>query len=198
MRLRFFLLLLLLPLCGPVCGQAAAQPAPDDLVVTAEIVGYSYKTMEGPEAKSRLILYVRVKVRNQTNYPREVTLWTCSWDDSWIHKGEYSFCGWGCDKNFTMPMTIPAGQSVVFYGPLCRLHENGNEATSFALGFVDYTEADFWSNIFRKRNKRWNKLLKSRSIYWSNELNGNIDPATTPEITGSDRYNGYYLSEAGK
>ena len=108
------------------------------------------------------------------------------------------FIAWGCDKNYLNTLSIPVGQSVVFYGPVCA-RANGDKSTGFTFGFVDFTRADFWSRAFRKHNaKTWAKLLNSRSVYWSNELNGAIEPSTTPEVKRSAQYPGYYLEESGK
>ena len=193
------ILLACLTLALQTVAQAPEKAEPDDLVVTAEVVGHSHEPAESPESKSKLILYVRLNIRNQTNHPRDITTMSCGWDDSWINKGAFRFCGWGCDKNIDKPITIPAGQSVIFYGPVCRLREKAGETTSFALGFIDFMAVDFWSSAFRSsKAKRWSKLLNARAVYWSNELNGNIDLATTPEVTGSDQYPRYSLSESGK
>ncbi len=180
-------------------AQAPEKAVADDLAVTAEIIGHSYKPVKSSGIKPQLILYVRLNVRNQTSSPREITFYSCGWDASWIQKGAAGFDAWGCNKNYLGTLPIPAGQSIVFYGPV-RVRRDGDEPTRFALGFVDFTETDFGSKIFHKKfkKKRWDKLLKTKAVYWSNELDGGIDPATTPEITGSARYPDYSLPETGK
>ncbi|MET4075698.1 hypothetical protein [Hymenobacter sp. UYCo722] len=187
------ILLACLLLALPTVAQAQEKPAPNDLVVTAEIVGYSHKPAGSAVNKPQLILYVRLSVRNQTNSPREITFYSCSWYASWIQKGTVAgFDVMGCDKNYPRTLPIPANQSIVFYGPV-RVRENSDEPTTFALGFVDFTAAEFSSKAFRKDTWR-DKLLESKAVYWSNELNSNIDPATTPEIRGSDQYPTYRLT----
>lgn len=196
MKRTVLLLLACLLLALPTLAQEPAKTAPDDLVVTAEIVGHSfglsYKQSQNLENKPELIFYVRLTVHNRINKAREITFYSCSWDDSWVHKGAIGFDVWGCDKNYPRTLLIPANQSIVFYGPV-RVRENGDEPTTFALGFIDFTAADFWSKAFRKDKWR-NKLLESKAVYWSNVLNSNIDPATTPEIKGSDQYPTYRLT----
>jgi hypothetical protein len=195
-----FLCLLIINMLSPlsnVAGQTAA-PAASDLAVTAEIIGHSYKPAKSIENKPQLILYVKLNVHNRTGKPREIAFYSCGWDGSWITRGNVSFDVWGCDKNYLNSLCIPPRQSIIFYGPI-RVRENSDKPTSFALGFVDFTEADFGSKAFRKyKAERWTKLLNARTVYWSNELTGNIDPATTPEVKGKDQYHYYSLSQAGK
>ena len=193
MKRTVLLLLACLLLALPTVAQVPEKAAPDDLVVTAEIVGYSYKPAESPGNEHKLLLYVRLNVRNQTNSPREITFYSCGWPAYWIPKGTVvGFDFVGCDKNYPRTLPIPANQSIIFYGPV-RVRENDDKPTTFALGFVDFTAADFESKAFRKAKWR-DKLLESKAVYWSNELNSNIDLTTTPEIKGSDQYPMYRLT----
>ena len=193
------ILLACLMLALPTVAQAPEKAVPDDLVVTAEIIGHSYKSAPIPESKSQLILYVRLDVRNQTNHPREITFYSCGWESSWIQRGAVGFDVWGCDKNYLSTRPIPARQSIIFYGPV-RVRMDGDRPTSFALGFVDFNEADFEHKVFHRKfkKKRWDKFLESKVVYWSNELNSHIAPTATPEITGSGQYPRYSLPEDEK
>ena len=194
MRRSVLLLLARLLLALPTVAQAPEKAVLNDLVVTAEIVGHSYKPAERHAIKPKLILYVRLNIRNQTNHSRDITIMSCGWDDSWIQKGTYGFCGWGCDKNIPKTLTLPPNQSLVFYGPLCRWHESAGKMPGFALGFLDSAGCYYGIDSLKMRDK----LLKNSVVYWSNELNGNIDPTITPEIKGSQQYPRYSLSESGK
>ena len=184
-------------------AQAPEKAAPDDLVVTAEIVGrsfgLSYKQPQNLENKPELIFYVRLNVHNQTNHPREITFYSCGWESSWIQRGAVGFDLWGCNKNYLSTRPIPAHKSIIFYGPV-RAQIDGDGPTRFALGFVDFNEADFGSEVFHRRfkKKRWDKFLESKVVYWSNELNSNIESTAIPEITGSGQYPGYSLPEGEK
>lgn len=193
MKRIYLSIILLLSALSKGAGQSVAHKS-TDLAVTADIVGHSYKPADNDKSKSRLILYVRIDVRNQTNQPRDVIIMSCGWDDSWIQKGTYGFCGWGCDKNVPQNITIPIGQSLVFYAPVCQIRESEGGTRRFMFGFMDSMGCYYCIPSARKRSQ----YLNTHTVYWSNELDGNINPATTPEITGRDQYPGYSLTEAGK
>ena len=118
------LLLACLMLALRTVAQAPEKAAPDDLVVTAEIVGYEYALLNRQYSSRRsqdengergIILGVKLTIRNTTNRKRDITVMTCSWNDSWIAKGAYFICGpWGCDANYPYTTTIPPGQQVDF------------------------------------------------------------------------------------
>lgn len=148
----------------------------------------------------QLVPYLKLSIHNQTGHPRDVVVMSCGWDDSWVQRGAYGLCGgWGCDKNFAKTITIPVGQALVFCGALCGGTLASNGLPGFSLGFSDFTQADFASGALYSNNKKKRaKRVNSRTVYWSNELNGNADLATTPEITSCNLHPGYYLSEPEK
>ena len=165
------------------------------LTVTGEIVGYGYKPTENFKDKSQLILYAKVRVRNRTNFPREIIMMTCSWDSSWMNEGPNGFCPWICAANFPVSRIIPASQSLVFYGPLYHRRETiVDSRADFALGFLDSSEDYFFYSP-----EKFDEYLKNNVVYWSNRLSGNIDLTTIPLVSGSWYQNQrYYLSVAGK
>ena len=142
-------------------AQAPEKAAPDDLVVTAEIVGYAFVAIMGPKGKpvqnSKPILSLSAKmmVRNNTNHQREIAVMRCSWHWAWTSKGAYSICGpSGCDGNFPEPIMIPAGQAVEFYDKLCANESEGSVSDSiksFQLGFIDVADKDYKAFLFNER-----------------------------------------------
>ncbi len=206
MRLRFFLLLLLLPLCGPVFGQAA-PPAPDDLVVTAEIVGYSKWAYAG---KKYDMLHAKMVVRNTTNHPREISMMSCDWPESWVASGARGFFEPtyqpSCDKNTPAIVTIPAGEAVVFKCPLFGINayagnpEDLNGVISFKLGFIDLTSQDVWDGFYGipQKERIQAKIQKARAVYWSNVITNKIDINAVEKLLGDDRYLSYSLAWNGK
>ncbi|MBO2012012.1 hypothetical protein [Hymenobacter negativus] len=188
-------MLLLLSALSKNTGQAVASQ-PTGLAVTAEIV---HVVIQGERLINmpQIIPYLRLNIRNQTNYPRAITIMSCSWADSWVQKGAYGLCSsWLCQKNAPQTITIPVGQALVFYSGLCVAQSGKNEATSFSMGFVDSPAAYFRS--WHTRGKEEKELRARAVVYWSNELNGKINFATTPEVAGNDLDQRYYVSRDGK
>lgn len=189
MRLRYFLLLLLLPLWGSVFGQAAAQPAPDDLVVTAEIVGYSKWYYAG---ETYSMLHAKMVVRNTTIFPRDINMMSCDWPGSWVASSNTRGLfepTWqiSCDKNSPTSITIPSGGAVVFTCPLYGINAYSenlaslNKPLSIKLGFIDLTLQDVWDGFHGIPNEEiiQAKIRKARRVYWSNEISNKINMSIT-------------------
>ncbi|GAA4040528.1 hypothetical protein GCM10022409_28080 [Hymenobacter glaciei] len=187
-------------------AQAPEKTAPDDLVVTAEIVGYSrelgYKdNVRGVEVDvpPYLCLYAKMTVRNTTNHVRNVIMYNCEWSASWVATGPHGLFNAtyipSCGKNFVAPVPIPAGDALVFNCPLYvngHIIKNGEPITTeyFKLGFVDYSSTD---DASRSTDKELRDRVKiARVVYWSNALTTTVDPRVLKELTGEGRYFSYH------
>ena len=134
------ILLACLTLALQAVAQAPEKAAPDDLVVTAEIVGYSKmviypsdfvnpfsrsklrRYLKQPSKKYAYVLHAKMVVRNTTNHSREISMKGCDWPESWVANSSSGFfqptSQPGCDKNSPISVEIPAGQAIVFICPL--------------------------------------------------------------------------------
>lgn len=152
------------------------------LGVVVEITGRDTHSKRHAEP----VLYAKVKLQNKSNRTRRISTMTCSWEESWVSKGSYGFCYDGCDKNVETEIDIPVGQTLVFYGRLCR--GSGNKlASSHAnsggtrLGFMDFKLADFGDQ---------SKIVR---VYWSNEFTDKQTLNTRPHNLANGPY--YELSK---
>ena len=181
------ILLACLLLALPTVAQAPEKTAPDDLVVTAEIVNceyglvdHKYSSRRSEKGESGLILGVKMTVRNTTNRRRGITVMSCSWNDFWTAKGAYFICGpWGCDANYPYQIIIPAGQAVEFYDELCTRSSAisaSDSINSFQLGFIDVSIKDSFNYITGQ------KLSRKPIVYWSNVVKDDLRPIATPEV----------------
>lgn len=140
MKRLVLLLLACLMLVLPAVAQALQKAAADDLVVTAEIVGYSKfiiypSDFSNPVSRRKLRRYLKqpskeyayrlnakMVVRNTTVHPREINMMDCDWPRSWVASGTDGFFEptWqpGCDKNSPISIEIPAGEAIIFMCPL--------------------------------------------------------------------------------
>ena len=206
------LLLSYLTLVLPAKAQTPEKAAPDDLVVTAEIVGYEAPDITKTFAHSKRItevpIYARMIVRNMTDHTRNIFTMTCDWPDSWIANGpnglsEVSFQP-GCDHNSPWTFSIPAHEAVIFN---CRLWfmngylmEPGEhyDAKCFRLGFLDVTsKEEVWNNVIARYPSHMETaemIEKSAHVYWSNILSDVINPATMRKIEFTRFYNTLELS----
>ena len=188
MRSRFFLLLLLLPMCGRVCGQVAAQPAPTDLVVTGEIVGYGREPKWLAKNSTDVILYAKMVVRNTTNHPRQVCMMACDWAISWVAKASKKDSLFtptflpACTANFPICLTIPVGEEFIFSCPLLLVNgyfvdsKKPRQLVYFRLGFIDLKNEE---DVLSSRGlKIPDKITSARAVYWSNLLSNAIDLTT--------------------
>ena len=167
-------------------AQAPEKAVPDDLVVTAEIVGYEFVAITSPkgkpvrDSKPILSLSAKMMIRNNTNHQREIVVMRCSWHWAWTSKGAYSICGPnGCDGNFPEPIIIPAGQTVEFYDKLCANESEGSASDnikSFQLGFIDIQYEEYKRFILNK------ELSREPVVYWSNVLRDDARPIATKEV----------------
>ena len=140
MKRSVLFLLACLLLALPTVAQVPEKAAPDDLVVTAEIVGYSKviiypsdfsnpvsrrklrRFLKQPSKEYAYQLHAKMVVRNTTNHPREISMMGCDWPESWVASNSSSFfqptSQPGCDKNSPVSIEIPAGQAIIFLCPL--------------------------------------------------------------------------------
>ncbi|MCI1190082.1 hypothetical protein MON38_21875 [Hymenobacter sp. DH14] len=186
MKRTVMLLLTCLLLALRTVAQAPVKTAPDDLVVTAEIVGYEFVAAMSSKGKPIqagkpvLSLSARMAIRNNTSHQREIVVMRCSWHWAWASKGAYSICGpSGCDGNSPEPIIIPAGQTVEFYDKLCAQSPTGYASDSvktFQLGFIDIIDKDYKAFIFNQQ------LSREPAIYWSNVLQDDARPIATEEV----------------
>ncbi len=180
------MLLTCLLLALPTVAQAPEKAAPDDLVVTAEIVGYEFVAIMSPkgkpvrDSKPVLSLSAKMMIRNTTNHNRQIVVMRCSWHWAWTSNGAYSICGpSSCDGNFPEPIIIPAGQTVEFYDRLCANESQGyasDSIKSFQLGFIDIVEKDYKAFVSNEN------LLKEPTVYWSNILRDDARPIAPEEV----------------
>ena len=190
------MLLACLLLALPTVAQAPEKAAPNDLVVTAEIVGHRYSTIYTLNGRPQLILATCLTLRNQSTHPRTVTMMTCDWDASWEIEGPYRFESHGCDHNSPESITIPVGQALVFYGELEHYRNQPGQQDSvahFKALFYDITDRNL--NAFFS-NKRIS--CKQPTKYWSNELTDNIRPTATPAVAEAILNREYQLVDKTK
>lgn len=188
------LLLACLLLALPTVAQAPEKAAPDDLVVTAEIVGHRYSTAYTLNGRPQLILATRLTLRNQSARPRTVTLMTCDWHASWQIEGPYRFISPGCDHNFPESVIIPVGQALVFYGELEHYRNQPGQPDSvahFKAVFCDMPKKRFEAFV---RGKHISSKPPTR--YWSNELTDDFRPVATPALAEAILMREYRLTEA--
>ena len=201
------ILLTFLLLVLPTVAQTPEKVAPDDLVVTAEIVGYSKSVIKG---KDYYTLRAKMAIRNTANYSREINMMSCAFPESWVASSasgllEPTFQPI-CDHNTPTIVTIPSGEAVVFNCPLLLIDahvynpEVLDEVVSFRLGFIDLTFRDVWDgfNEISHADRLLAKIQKARAVYWSNVITTQINLTTAEEITGADFYSHYVLTQNGK
>lgn len=200
-------LLACLALALPTVAQAPEEAAPNDLVVSAEIVGYSKWAYAG---KTYNMLHAKMVVRNSTNHPREINMMSCDWPESWVASGARGFFEptyqLSCDKNTPTVVTIPAGEAVVFKCPLYGINaysenpESFNGLLSIKFGFIDLRLQDVWDGFhgIPQKERMQAKIQKARAVYWSNAITNKINMTTVQEITGDGRYLSYSLAWNGK
>jgi hypothetical protein len=74
--------------------------------------------------------------------------------------------------------------------------QSGESRTGvFSIGFTDYAQSHFWHWPTKAGEQ---KMRKAPTVYWSNELNGRINIANTPEIIAPHSEQSYSLSDAEK
>ena len=157
-------------------AQAPEKVAPDDLVVTVEIIDHEYFPNKNQKNKPILVLSAKMTIRNTTNYQRKIVVMTCSWNWDWTAKGGHFICGpSGCDSNFPDSVIIPAGQTVEFYDRLCGV--KSDSVRSFQLGFIDIPEEKEHTNLFFGE-----KLSHEPVVYWSNVVKDDVRLIATEEI----------------
>ena len=207
MKRTALLLLACLLLALRTVAQAPEKAAPDDLVVTAEIVGYSKSAYKG---KEHYMLYAKMMIRNTTIHPRDIAMMSCSWDESWLISNEQgiseTFFVLSCGKNYPSTFTIPVGESMVFNCLLILMNghiarpNDATRATSFRLGFLDLPSEAVWNGFHAKAEEQrvLEKIKKARAVYWSNALTTEIDLAATKEIDGRQYPTEYHLTKGGK
>ena len=194
MKRTVLLLLACLLLALRTVAQAPEKAAPDDLVVTAEIVGHRYSTVYTLNGRPQLILATRLTLHNQSVRPRTVTLMTCDWDASWHIDGPYRFISHGCDHNFPELVVIPVGQALVFYGELEHYRNQPGQLDSvahFKAVFYDISKTNFEAFFRGKSISR-----KPPTRYWSNELTDDFKPVTTSTLTETILNREYRLTGA--
>ena len=209
MKRPVLLLLACLLLALPTVAQAPEKAAPDDLVVTAEIVGYSYEFVSRVvKTPPRLTIHARMHLRNVTSHPRDIFMMSCEWPNSWIAKGpsglfEPTFRP-VCSRNTPTRVTIPAGEALIFDCPLLLVTSTSANARaqdstiSFKLGFMDLGFADSRYRAETSGMRISEKTNKAHAVYWSNFLSSGIDTANAQKITGNRRYFDYHLTQGGK
>ena len=207
MKRTVLLLLACLLLALPTVAQAPEKAALDDLVVTAEIVGYSHEpgykdNFKGVEfdVPSSIHLYAKMTIRNTTGHPREINMLKCGWYGSWITQftqgGFVPMSIAGCDSNYPIAVTIPVGEAIVFNCPLLWIHAcvknkiEAGAAVSFNLGFADLSFDDV--GHFDSIDDIKQVIKHARGIYWSNTLNSEIDLAAMKEV--AQPYPTYHLT----
>lgn len=206
MKRTVLILLACLLLALPTVAQAPEKAVPDDLVITAEIVGYSKSVIEG---KEHCMLYAKVMIRNATNHVRDISMMSCGWDESWLTSDARGFSETifqvSCDKNTPTVVSIPVGESVIFNCPLILMNgyiakpDDITRAQLFRLGFLDLTFEDIWNGFYAKPSEKriLEKIKKARAVYWSNTLTNAVDLAVIKEISGKE-YPSYYLTNSSK
>ena len=167
-------------------AQAPEKAAPDDLVVTAEIVDHEYTLVDRRYSSRRslngepgLVLGIKMTVRNTTNHERAITVMNCSWSWLWAAKGAYFVCGpSGCDANYPYSIIIPPRQAVDFYDELCTdtPAQSADSIRVFQLGFTDIPLQQFNQKPSKKQ-----QLFKP-VIYWSNTISDDVRPTATAEL----------------
>ena len=185
------ILLTCLMLALQAVAQAPEKPAPVDLVVTAEIVGYQRQTLWEKKDPREVTLFAKMTVRNIADHSRTIFMMNCDWPNSWIGNGSNGLSHVtfqpGCDKNAPHSFMIPANEAVVFNCPLYLVRgyliKSGehNETMCFRFGFVDLDSWDSVSNYNRAEIPE--KIRRARGIYWSNILTNELDPIAAKEVT---------------
>jgi hypothetical protein len=182
--MKHIVLLVILMSCFPAKAQRLIS-GDQDLAVVVEITGSDNNPSPMLYAN---VLNVKVKLKNKSNRTRTISIMTCSWDESWVSKGNYGFCPQICEKNNPTVIDIPVGQTLVFYGTLCRGSNNKmayplTNSSGNRLGFMDFKVEDFGDQS------------KTVKVYWSNEF-ANKRAFNTQH---SDMTNGpyYQLSKTG-
>ena len=180
MKRTVLLLLTCLLLALRTVAQAPEKAAPDDLVVTAEIIDHQYLDIDSSKGKTVLTFSAKLLVQNNTHHDRKIVVMFCDWEWSWTSQGAYRICGpSGCDANFPETIVIPSGQSVEFYDRLCPNKSDNQILDSpgmFRLGFIDLSEKGYLKFI------RGKNILTNPRIYWSNQLRDGVRPVATEEV----------------
>ena len=186
------ILLACLLLALPTVAQAPEKAAPDDLVVTAEIVGYGYEPKWLTKNSTETILYAKMIVRNTTNQPRQVWMMGCDWANSWIAKATGpdslftpTFLP-ACTANYPLFLTIPVGEGLIFSCPLLLVNgrftdtKNPRLLVGFRVGFIDVKNEE--GVLSMRGAKPLDKITNARAVYWSNLVTNAIDLTTAVKI----------------
>lgn len=213
----YLLIVFLLSILSEAAGQAIV-PAPNDLVVTAKIVGYGYDFVWGEKGPGPITLYAEMTVRNSTDHIRDIYIMSCSWPESWLASWPHGLFNPTfqpiCDKNSRTRISIPVGEAVIFNCPLYMWSKlstkNGSagEVLIFRMGFVDLKPTnllnfkddgrDARASIKQKKSAKLKKEKIAPDVYWSHFITNEINPDTAKKITGDGRYFSYHLTQNSK
>lgn len=172
-----------------VAGQHLTS-GPKDLAVVVEILGrVTEERMSNGKPSTVTVLKAKVMLQNKISKPRKVIVMTCSWGESWVSKGSYGFGGCdNCDSNFPTSVTIPAGQSLVFYGTLYP--GSANVIPKLPHGLI-VNQLGFMDLAYRS----FDDLPGATAVvYWSNDFTNKLSDNTHYSYGGCN----YFLSKTGK
>ncbi|GAB3737743.1 hypothetical protein GCM10027594_18420 [Hymenobacter agri] len=199
MKTTALLLLTCLLLALRTVAQAPEKTAPEDLVVTAEILSHRYQAPKNGIGKPQLVLYAKLVVRNKTNHDRKILTMSCSWTACWTYTGGFlPSANEICEKNTFTEIVIPVGRTLVFYCPLfdcrktkyVRSSDNGT-VSDFKVGLVDFTDLEDFMGSMRG-------AVKNRTVYWSNQLNADVSVKRTPKVAAHKQPAYYTVVASGK
>ena len=211
MKRTGLILLACLTLALQAVAQAPEKPAPDDLVVTAQIVSYiGYdvtKSFANSKVPDEVMLIVNMTVRNMTDHSRDIFMMDCDWPNSWVSNGPTGLAEVtiqpGCDKNSPQSYTIPPHEALIFdCRLLCmrgRLVKRGEkrDPKCFQLGFLDFASRDdVWIDATENIHtmKTSDRVKNARAIYWSNILTNEVFTPTTKAVMDYSIYPTFRLT----
>jgi hypothetical protein len=141
----------------------------EDLTLRAEILGSGWTDLRMCNISINN-LFVKIIVKNNSNFPKSFWIMSCTWQEGSFRTDDanINFCMAACPKNVPEKIYLNHNDSIVF-SSIMQVNDSAYKQNSFKIGLV-MLDKRYLEEFIMHDPQSNAKYLENQKTFWSNSL----------------------------